>query len=140
MLTEAQLGIAIAAVLLAAVGVGVLLHWLLARLGGAGAGDSARLERLNERLQAAERAREAAERARQEAEARLAERERQAETRPAAGESRPDQAAREREAALERELAEARSDLEAMRVGLANARRRIYALEAELEQLVGKSR
>jgi hypothetical protein len=41
----------------------------------------------------------------------------------------------EREEQLRNELAEARADLETMHGGLINARQRLMALEAELEQL-----
>ena len=132
MLTGAELAIALAAVLMGAVGLGALLHWFWVRLGGMGTSAAARLARLSERLHEAEMAREAAELARQEAEAQLSEGERRAEEQLAALEARLEAAREERETVLTRELAEARSDIEDLRDGLRYARQRINDLEAEL--------
>lgn len=109
MLTGRELGLAIAGVLLAAVALGALLHWLWTRLGRRGRDDGGR------RL------------------AELAERLKQAEAdRAAAGQARD-----ETEAALARELAEAQLDLEATHDALARAQTRVRELEAELERARG---
>lgn len=140
MLTGTELALAIAAVLLGAVGLGALLHWLWMRLAGLGTSAETRLERLSQRLHEAESAREAAEAACRQAEERLAAGERQAEDRLAALGARLESESREREAVLARELAAARAELEAMREGLASARQRIHDLEGEIERLFGESR
>lgn len=131
MLTGAELAVAIAAVLVAAVGVGALLHWLWIRLAGVGTSPAARLEQMSERLHEAEMAREAAELAREEAETQLAQGERQAEERMAALEARLEEAVEAREETLARELSEAWAELEALRDGLAHVRQRIYEPKGE---------
>lgn len=129
MLTGAQLAAGIAAVLIGAMALGALLHWLWGRLQGGGPSEARRIAELSERLLEAEMAREAAELACQEAEARLAE--------VRAGLERE---MAERDAAMRRELAEAATDLATMHEGLIHARRRILELEAELEQLTRQAR
>lgn len=108
MLTGRELGLAIAGVLLAAVALGALLHWLWTRLGRRGRDDGRRLAELAERLKQAEADRAAADLARDET-----------------------------EAALARELAEAQLDLEATHDALARAQTRVRELEAELERARG---
>lgn len=132
MLTGAELAIALAAVLIGAVAAGALLHWLWLRLGGMGTSAAARVERLSAQLHEAEMAQEAAELACREAEAELAAGERRAEENMAALKARLEAAREERETALERELAEARSDLETLRDGLRHARQRLRQLETDL--------
>ena len=131
MLTGAELAVAIAAVLVGAVGVGALLHRLWVRFAGVAASPVARLEQMSERLHEAEMAREAAELARQEAEAQLAQSERQAEERMAALEARLEGAVEAGEEALARELSEAWAELEAVRDGLARVRQRIHEPKGE---------
>ena len=125
MLTGAGLAVAITAVLIGAVGVGALLHWLWIRLARVGTSPAARLEQMSERLHEAELARE-------EAEAQLAQGQRQAEERMAALEARLEGAVEAREDALARELSEAWAELEAIRDGLARVRQRIH--ESKLEE------
>lgn len=112
-LTGSQLALAIAAVLLGAVALGVLLHWLWIRPGRGRRGEGAVLAKLMDDLHEAEAKRDAAELALREAEEHLA----------------------RREAELEREIAELRSDLDTMHGGLIHARQRVLELEAELERL-----
>ena len=113
MLTGAELAVAIAAILFAAVGLGAALHWLWSRMGRVRPRDRALVAELMDDLHRTEAKREAAEQALREAEEHHA----------------------QREAQLGLELAEARADLETMHQGLVNARQRLIALEAELEQL-----
>lgn len=115
MLTQSELAIAIAAVLMGAVGLGAVLHWLWTRLGARRPGDGARIAEMSERMHQVEMGREAAERALGEAEDRHA----------------------QREAELDREIAELRSDLDTLHGGLIHARQRIIELEAELERRRG---
>ena len=105
MLTGRELALAIAAVLLAAVGLGALLHWLWTRLGRAGRNGDARLAEMAQRLRQAEADRDAAERAH---EATAAE--------------------------FSQELGETQAELEATREALDRARERVRALEAELDR------
>ena len=137
MLTGSQLTIAIAAVLIGAVCVGFLLHWLWSHLGRPRTSASARLGEMAERLHEADMAREAAEVARQQAEALLARREAETAERLGVMQTRLDGAIEGREAELTRELAAARLELETMRGGLINARRRMIELEAEIAALLG---
>ena len=88
-----------------------------------------------ERLHEADMAREAAEVARSQAEVLLARREAETAERLAVMQTRLDGAIEGREAELTRELAAVRLDLETMRDGLGNARRRMIELEAEIEAL-----
>ncbi len=113
MLTGTELGVAIAAVLLGAVGLGALLHWLWSRMGRVTPRDRALVTELIEDLHQTESRREAVEQVIHEIEQKHA----------------------RREEHLESELAEARSDLETMHQGLINARQRLIDLEAELERL-----
>ncbi len=115
MLTGTGLGVAIAAILFGAVGLGAALHWLWVRTGRVRPRDRARVAELMDDLHQIEAKREAAEEALREAGERHAQREEQ----------------------LGLELAEARADLETMHGGLVNARERLMALEAELEQFRG---
>jgi len=139
MLSRSELAIAITVVLIGAVCVGFLLHWAWAYLNRARTVDSARMGEMAERLYQAEMAREAAEEARQQAEGLLARREAETTEQLAAMQSRLDGALAGREADLTRELAEARLELETMRSGLVNARRRSGELEAQIEALKGKA-
>jgi chromosome segregation ATPase len=82
-------------------------------------------------------AREAAEVARLQAEALLARREAETAERLAVMQTRLDGAVEGREAGLTRELATVTLELETMRGGLSNARRRMIELEAEIETLRG---
>ena len=137
MLTGSELTTAIAAVLIGAVCVGFLLHWLWSHLNRSRTSDSARLDEMAERLHEADMAREAAEVARRQAETLLARREAETAERLAGMQTRLDGAVAGREAELARELAAARLKLETMRDGLGNVRRRIIDLEAEIEALRG---
>lgn len=135
MLTGSQLTIAIAAVLIGAVCVGFLLHWLWSHLSRSRTSASARLDEMAERLHEADMAREAAEVARRLAEELVARREAETAERLAVMQTRLDGAIEGREAELTAELAQARLELETMRDGLSNARRRTMELEAEIEAL-----
>jgi F0F1-type ATP synthase membrane subunit b/b' len=139
MLTGSELTTAIAAVLIGAVCVGFLLHWLWSHLNRSRTSDSARLDEMAERLHEADMAREAAEVARSQAEALLARREAETAERLAVMQTRLGGAIEGREAELTRELASVRLDLETMRDGLGNARRRLIELEAEIGELQGSA-
>lgn len=115
MLTGSELAIAIAAVLMGAVGLGAVLHRLWMRFAARRPGDGDRIAEMSERMHRLETGREAAARALAEAEERHA----------------------RREAELGREIAELRSDLDTLHGGLIHARQRIIELEAELERLSG---
>jgi len=132
MLSGSELEIAIAMMLTGAVCLGFVLHWLWLALGGKKS-DAQQLDEMAERLHEADLAREAAEESQREAEAVLARRELETAEQLAVMQVRLDGAVEGREAELARELAEAKLELETMRDGLANARRRILDLEAELE-------
>lgn len=112
MLTGAQLGLAIAAVLFGAIGLGAVLHWLWLRLSPGRSGLVHRISELGDQLHEAETQRDAAELTLHEAEERHV----------------------RREAELGRALEEARADLDTLNGGLVNARQRILELEAELER------
>lgn len=129
-MTGSQLALAIAAVLVFAVLLGWVLHWLWCRLGMAPGSMEAQLRDLVDRLHHADRTREIAEEARIRAESRLAAREAEMETRLTVMQARLDGAIEGREAQLGQELREAKAELEALSDGLRNARVRI----AELEQ------
>jgi hypothetical protein len=137
MLTGAQLTIAIAAVLVAAIVLGWFLHWLWARLSNAAISDTARITEMVNRLHEADHAREVAEDAKELAENLLASREAEMENRLAAMQARLDGAVEGREAQLATQLREAQADAEASMTGLRNARARIMELEAEVERLRG---
>lgn len=137
MLTGAQLTIAIAAVLVAAIVLGWFLHWLWTRLSNAAISDTARITEMVNRLHEADRAREVAEDAKELAENLLASREAEMENRMAAMQARLDGAIEGREAQLATQLREAQADAEASMAGLRNARARIMELEAEVERLRG---
>jgi prophage endopeptidase len=139
MLSGSELSIAITAVLIGAVCVGFLLHWSWTYLNRSRTGDSARLDEMAERLHTAEMAREAAEEDRLQAEGLAARLEAETTEQLAAMQARLDGAVEGREAGLARELAEVRLELETMRDGLVNARRRSGELEAEIEALKGKA-
>jgi hypothetical protein len=132
MLTGAQLATAITAVLVAAIALGWVLHWIWARLASAGT-DTARLAEMVERLHDADRARDAAEDARRLAETLLAAREAEMEARLAELQERLDGMVHDRDAELGRVVREARADADAAMSGLRSARRRITELEAELD-------
>src|SRR5690625_102963 len=75
MLSANQLGIAITAVLVAAIAFGWILHWIWLRLAKEPQSDAARMDALIDRLHEADHAREEAENAREMAENMLATRE-----------------------------------------------------------------
>ncbi len=135
MLTGTELRTAIAAILIGAVCAGFLLHWLWSHLNRFRTSDHARLDEMAGRLHEADMAREAAEVARHQAEALLARREAEIAERLAVMQTRLDGAVEGREAELTRELAAVSLELETMRGGLSNARRRMSELEAEIEAL-----
>ena len=135
MLTGAQLATAITAILIAAVLLGWVLHWIWVRMSNAAISDTARITEMINRLHEADRAREAAEDAKELAENLLASREAEMENRMAAMQSRMDGAVEGREADLSRQLREAEAESEASMSGLRNARARIMELEAEVEEL-----
>ncbi len=135
MLNGSELSTAIAAVLIGAVCAGFLLHWLWSHLNRSRTSAIARLDEMAVRLHEADMAREAAEVSRHQAEALLARREAETAERLAVMQTRLDGAIEGREAELTRELAAVRLELETMRGGLGNARRRIIELEAEIEAL-----
>lgn len=135
MLSGAQLATAISGILVLAVAVGWLLHWIWVRLSHAALTDTARITEMINRLHEADRAREAAEEAKELAENLLASREAEMENRMAAMQSRMEGAVDGREAELLREMREAKADSEAAMGGLRNARARIMELEAEIEDM-----
>jgi chromosome segregation ATPase len=139
MLNGSELTTAIAAVLIGAVVTGVLLHWLWSHLNRSRTGDGARLDEMAARLHDADIARERAEEAREQAEALLARREAETADRLAFMQARMDGAITGREAELTGALDEVRLELETMRDGLGNARRRIIDLETDIERLSGKA-
>ncbi len=132
MLTGEQLATAITAVLIAAIAIGWVLHWIWARLATTGS-DAARLSAMVNRLHEADHAREAAEQARELAESLLAAREAEMEERVAALQAQLDGMALARDAELSAARHEARADADASMAGLREAGRRIAALEAELD-------
>lgn len=134
MLTGAQLATAITAVLVAAIMLGWILHWIWARLSSAGS-DRARLAEMVDRLHEADRTREAADDGRRVAENLLAVREAELEARVADQQARLDGMVQDQDAELGRAVREARADAEASMSGLRTARRRIMELEAEVEAL-----
>lgn len=136
MLSSNQLGIAISAVLAAAVALGWILHWVWLRLAKEPQTDAARMEALINRLHEADHAREEAENAREMAENALATREAEMKSRLAAMQERMEGAIDGREAELEQALREARVDADTSMSGLRHARQRIMALEAEIDDLV----
>ncbi|MEM7423236.1 MAG: hypothetical protein AAF334_05895 [Pseudomonadota bacterium] len=135
MLTGAQLATAISAILVLAIVVGWILHWLWMRLSNAAVSDTARLTEMINRLHEADHARETAESAKELAENLLASREAEMENRMLAMQSRLDGAVEGREAELSRRLREAEAESEASMSGLRNARARIMDLEAQLEEI-----
>ena len=139
MLSGSELSIAITAILIGAVCAGFLLHWAWTYLTRSRTGDSARLAEMAERLHTAETAREAAEEDRKKAEMLTARREAEITEQLAAMQSRLEGVLEGREADLARELAEVRLELETMRGGLVNARRRTGELEAQIEALQGEA-
>ncbi|MEM1162205.1 MAG: hypothetical protein AAGJ28_14815 [Pseudomonadota bacterium] len=132
MLTGFQLTIAISAILIVAVVVGWLLHWLWMRMSNAAISDTARITEMINRLHEADRARETAEDAKELAENLLASREAEMNNRMAAMQARLDGAIEGREAELATALREAKADAEASMSGLRSARERIMELEAEM--------
>jgi len=137
MLSGSELEIAIAAVLVGAVCLGFVLHWLWIALRGGARDEAAQLAEMRERLHDAELDLETAEVARRDAEARIAGLEAETAERLAAMQARLEGAAGGREAELARELADARREIEVLDGGLSNARQRIIYLEAEIERLRG---
>lgn len=135
MLSGAQLATAISAVLVTAVVLGWILHWIWVRLSNAATSDKDRLAEMSNRLHEANRARDDAEEARALAENLLATREAETEQQLAEMQVRLDGAVAGREAELIAELREARTDSETSMAGLRAARTRIMELEAEIEQL-----
>lgn len=134
MLSENELATAISAVLVAAIALGWVLHWVWLRLSNAPVTDSARLRDMTNRLHEADHARGEAEEAREEAELMLAEREAEMENRLAAMQARLDGAIEGREAELSKALHEAEADAGASMAGLRTARQQIRELEARLEE------
>lgn len=134
MLSGAQLATAISAVLVTAVVLGWILHWIWVRLSNAATSDKDRLAEMSNRLHEANRARDDAEEARALAENLLATREAETEQQLAEMQVRLDGAVEGREAELIAELREARTDSETSMAGLRAARTRIMELEAEIEQ------
>jgi hypothetical protein len=132
MLTGGQLATAITAVLVAAIMLGWILHWIWMRLGDVGS-DTARLTEMINRLHEAERAREAAEGAGELAESLLSAREAKMEMQLGELRSQLDDLLENRDAELSAVVREARADAEASMAGLRSARRRIAELEAEVE-------
>lgn len=135
MLSGAQLATAISAVLVTAVVLGWILHWLWVRLSNAATSDKDRLAEMSNRLHEANRARDQAEEARALAENLLATREAETEQQLADMQVRMVGAVEGREAELIAELREARTDSETSMAGLRAARTRIMELEAEVHQL-----
>jgi hypothetical protein len=135
MLTGSELTTAVSVVLIGAVCAGFLLHWLWVHLGRSRNSDSVRLDEMAAQMHEADMAREEAEVARQQAVALLAQREAETAERLAVMQARLDGAIEDREAKLTGELAAVRLELETMRDGLGNARRRNMELEAEIEKL-----
>lgn len=135
MLSEDQLATAISAVLVAAIALGWLLHWIWIRLSNAAVSDSARLNEMTSRLHDADHARGEAEEARDEAERMLAERAAEMDSRLSAMQARLDGAIEGREAALSKALRESRADAEASMDGLHRARQQIVELETRLADL-----
>ena len=135
MLSGAQLATAISAVLVTAVVLGWILHWLWVRISNAATSDRDRLAEMSDRLHEANRAREEAEEARELAENLLAAREAETERQLAEMQARMDGAVEGREAELIAELRVARTDSETSMAGLRAARARVMELEAEIEQL-----
>jgi hypothetical protein len=139
MLTGSELEIAIAAALFGAVCLGFVLYWLWSALRGGARAELERLDEMAGRLHEAELAREGIEVAWREAEADIARREAGATEQVAAMQTRLAVEIEGREAELARQLSEALLELETMRDGLGNARRRIIDLEAELEESRGEA-
>ncbi len=135
MLSGAQLATAISAILVAAVVLGWILHWIWVRLSNAATSDKDRLAEMSNRLHEANRARDDAEEARALAENLLATREAETEQQLAEMQVRLDGAVEGREAELIAELREARTDSETSMAGLRAARTRIMELEAEIDEL-----
>lgn len=140
MLSGNQLGIAITAVLVAAIALGWILHWTWLRLAREPQTDAARLNALVNRLHEADHARAEAEIAREIAENALASREAEMKERLAAMRERMENAVGKREAELKQALREARADADAAMSGLHHARQHIMALEAELDELLQEQR
>lgn len=132
MLTSSQLGTAISAVLVGAIVLGWILHWLWGRAINQSRDDRARMADLVTRLHASDHARDRAEDARERAENLLASREAEMQTRMEAMQHRLDGAIEGREAELAAELREAKADADAAMGGLGTARRRLAELEAAL--------
>lgn len=135
MLSGAQLATAISAILVAAVVLGWILHWLWMRLSNAATSDAARISEMVNRLHEADFAREAAEDAKDLAENLLASREAEMKSQMADMRARLDGAIEGREAELAAALREAETDSEASMAGLRAARTRIMELEAEIDEL-----
>jgi hypothetical protein len=139
MLSGSELATAIAAVLMSAVLAGVLLHWFWSYINRSRNSDANRIDEMAARLHEADMAREAAEEAKEQASSLLARREAETAEKLARMRARLDGAVMDREAELTSELDAARLELETMRDGLGNARRRIVDLEAEIEILRAKA-
>ena len=137
MFTGSEISTAIAAVLIGAVCIGFLLHAIWSHLTRSRTSDSAQLHEMATRLHETDLAREAAEEAHEKAETLRARRETEAGKRLAVMQARLDGAIEGREAELTTELAATRLELETMRDGLSNARRRNFELEADIEALKG---
>ena len=135
MITGEQLSIAISAVLLIAVAVGWLLHWLWVKLSKAPGSPSKGMTDIADRMHEADQARERAEEALAKAQGQFSEREAElsAELETMRNDFSASNSAREQELAAA--LSEAKVDSETYKDGLRNARERIAELEAEVEEL-----
>jgi len=135
MLDRSELAASIMAVLLGAIVLGWVLHWLWHRLSGAYRAEVSRISELAGRLQEAEAAETEAHEAAAEIESRLALREAETEAEIAELQERLDSVVAARDAELASQLREARAELQATMDGLGFARTRIAELEAEIEEL-----
>ena len=140
MFTGSELSTAIAAVLIGAVCVGYLLHVFWSHLNRSRTSNNGQLNEMATRLHEADMSREAVEEALEKSKAQRVRRETEIGERLAVMQVRLDGAIEGREADLTTELAATRLDLETMREGLSNARRRNFELEAEIEALKGLPR
>ena len=140
MIGSDQLAIAITAILLAAVALGCVLHWIWIRLGHGPRTAEDRLHDLAERLHAADHAREEAEAALAEATERHATTEAALRAELETSATAHHDALAELEGRLSAELREARHDHETAMEGLRLARQQIHALETALAEAEGAVR
>ena len=135
MTSATDLTTAIAAILVGAVALGWVLHWLWARPAAGPAGPQARIDDIAAQLHEAENARDAAEAARVQERARIEAREAELSQEMADLRAGMEIRLEGREAVLDRALKEAREEAQTAWEGLSNARRRIGELERKLEDL-----